>query len=170
MRRANKGVLQGAHSKASKRYLVGPACLVERISVTLHTSTTNGLRNTHRSDGHFSPGTRFSPPQHRYPGVAKKTVAEWEEKARNLSELAAETEERKKALRAGRGSPADILKASERIKSVRDEIAATRRFLEPLVMSCPFCLWSCTPLFMGDDAEPAGERERPNVASLGEAH
>lgn len=89
----------------------------------------------------------------------QNTVAQWEEKMRNLSELAAKTEERKKTLREGRGSRADILKASESLKRINHEIAATRRFLEPLAMSCPFCLWDCAPLFVADDAEAAGQRE-----------
>lgn len=82
-------------------------------------------------------------------------MAEWEEQARNLLEQSGETEERKKALIEGRGSRADILRASESLRNLHEEIAATRRFLEPLVMSCPFCLWNCTPLFIADDAEAA---------------
>lgn len=83
-------------------------------------------------------------------------MSEWEEKAANLSELAAETEGRKKTLRSGRNPRRmEILEASERLQGIHAELATTRRLLEPLVTSCPFCLWSSEPLFIID----AGARQ-----------
>jgi len=80
----------------------------------------------------------------------QETVSECEEKVAKLTELAAETEERKKILRAGRGPRTEILEASERLRSIYAELATTRRRLEPLVTSCPFCLWSSEPLFIAE--------------------
>ena len=138
--------------------------------------TSNTFKSTINGSGMFTFATATSQRVHRYPfhdigynsrtdRCRQKTKAGWEEKARTLSGLAAETEEQKKALIAGRGSRADILEASERLKSIRDEIAATRRFLEPLVMSCPFCLWNCSPLFSAEDAEADAQREREDRAA-----
>lgn len=141
-------------------------------SITLKSRRRTGSECRRISDGHLSPrACVFLPPttnnKHRSNSRTDRchqnTVAGWEEKARNLSRLAAETEERKRALIAERGSRADILKANRRLKSIREEIAATRRFLEPLVMSCPFCLWNCSPLFSADDAEA----EEHDLANLG---
>ncbi|CAM9645854.1 unnamed protein product, partial [Ectocarpus sp. 4 AP-2014] len=76
-----------------------------------------------------------------------ETVVDGETKLRHLSTLMAKAEENKTVLRAARGARKDILEATEKIRALRHEISATRRALEPLVMSCPFCLWNFAPLF-----------------------
>ena len=60
-----------------------------------------------------------------------------------LEEFAMRVEEQKLCARDFQSSQ----KASETLRALRDKIAWAKRSLEPLVMSCPFCLWDGTKLF-----------------------
>ena len=64
-----------------------------------------------------------------------------------LAELVVKTEERKRTFRATRDYKS-TLEATETLKNLRAKIAAARRALEPVEMSCPFCLWRCSALFV----------------------
>lgn len=65
-------------------------------------------------------------------------------------DLVVKTEERKDAFRAVRDHKSTV-QATETLRILRSDIAARRKDLEALVMSCPFCLWNCANLF--SDAE-----------------
>ena len=137
-----------------------------------HRILRHETRNTAKIRGLPSPRPSITPslPQHQRDARPEKsrqdTVAEWKEKVATLSELAAETEELKRTLRAGRGPRTKILEASERLRGINDQLATTRRFLEPLVTSCPFCLWTCEPLFITDAGAGLGELN-PYLPDLG---
>ncbi|CAM9779002.1 unnamed protein product, partial [Ectocarpus fasciculatus] len=86
-----------------------------------------------------------------------ETVVDGETKLQHLSTLVAKTEEKKAALRATRGARKDILEATEKLKALRHEISATQRAIEPLVMTCPFCLWNFAPLFSSRSSGGEGD-------------
>lgn len=129
-----------------------PRSVFYQESETLSTAFVRTRTVSHR---HFRSPFLLSPPpaRARLPathGLLKprlEIVAEGEAKLRDLSELAVNTEKRKAELRATRAAHEDIIKATESLKAIRKEIAAIRRAVEPLIVSCPFCLWNSAPLF-----------------------
>ena len=76
----------------------------------------------------------------------KNTSSGPEAEISRLEGLVAKTEERKRAFRAMRDYKSTV-EATETFKSLLAEIAALRRSLEPVEMSCPFCLWRGAALF-----------------------
>lgn len=76
----------------------------------------------------------------------------------HLLELVAKTEQSKLNFLSTKDKRdyRSIAAASETLNTLRAKVAKTRKFLEPLVMSCPFCLWSCTTQFVsnGGQAQP----------------
>lgn len=64
----------------------------------------------------------------------------------HLEHLLDEAEKRKQAFKA-MGDYDATAEATNALRSLRDKIARDRRFLEPIVMSCPFCLWNGGALF-----------------------
>ncbi|CAN0112596.1 unnamed protein product, partial [Scytosiphon promiscuus] len=102
--------------------------------------------------------------KHVSPKCRHETMAEGEIKLRNLSELEAKIETRKAALRAARAAHADVIEATERLKAIRKEMTAVRRAIEPLIVSCPFCLWNCAPLFTSPTS--AGEGQACRLAPM----
>lgn len=73
--------------------------------------------------------------------------AELETELSHLSDLVTKTEQRKLAFRAKRDYKSTA-EATKTLHTVRGKIHSTRRSLEPLVMSCPFCLWNGSALFV----------------------
>lgn len=76
----------------------------------------------------------------------KSTEADTKAEVTHLQQLVDKGEQRKQALKA-MGDYAATAEATSTLRGLRDKIARHRRFLEPIVLSCPFCRWNGGALF-----------------------
>lgn len=72
--------------------------------------------------------------------------AECDAELARLVESVSSITERKRAFRCMRDFKS-TQEMSEALKTVQDKIARLKRSLEPVIMSCPFCLWDGATLF-----------------------
>lgn len=69
-----------------------------------------------------------------------------EDELADLQRLIRESECRKRAFREAEEHRSTLME-TQTLKLMRRRVSRVHRLLEPVVMTCPFCLWGCETLF-----------------------